>query len=442
MSREAQVPSTFLAGVILVVTYGVIISERVDRTAAAVVGAVLVVLLGLLSQERALHHIDFNTLGLLLGMMITINVLRRTGVFAYVGYALAKRVRGDGWLLLLGFSLVTAVASAFLPNVTTVLLMIPATIAITDAIGYDGRPFMMAEVIASNIGGTATLIGDPPNLLIGSATGLDFVNFLTHLAPIALVILALTVAAFWWRYGRGLRPDPDRVDELMQIDEGVYLTDARLLAKCLVVLGLMLVGFLVQGTLRLEVATIALAGAAGLLLLDDGGHIHETLAEVEWPTLFFFAGLFVIVGAVQEAGLIRLAAEGLISVTGGNLVVLALGLLWFSGIISGIVDNIPAVTALIPMVQEVARSTHPQLPADASLWQSPQVLPLWWALALGADLGGNATLVGASANIVAAGIAQRRGEPITFLEFLKVGAPLTAMYLVVCTAYLWLRYLR
>lgn len=434
-------PPLLLAAGVFVATYAAIATEKVDRTVAAGAGAAVVVLLGVLSQERALEHIDFNTLGLLIGMMIIINVLRRTGVFPFVAYWLAKRARGSGWLLLVGFALLTAIASAFLDNVTAVLLVIPVTMAITDAIGLDARPYVMAEVIASNIGGTATLIGDPPNIMIGSATGLDFVAFLLHLAPVVLVILALTLAGFWWLYGRKLRPDAQRVEELMRIDEASYLTDRRLLVRSLIILGLVLVGFGLHGMLRLQAATVALAGA-GLILLFAQRHIHDVLAEVEWSTIFFFVGLFVIVGATEEVGLIRLAAQALVATSGGDPTLLAIGLLWFAAIVSAIVDNIPAVATLIPVVQEVGRLTHPDLPATEQLWQHPTLLPLWWALALGADLGGNATIVGASANVVAAGIAQRRGEPISFLGYLMVGVPFTAMSLVVATAYVWLRYLR
>jgi Na+/H+ antiporter NhaD/arsenite permease-like protein len=432
---------SWLASVVFLAVYAAIISEKVNRTVAAGLGAGAVVLLGLLSQERALEHVDFNTIGLLVGMMIIVNVLRRTGVFPFLAYWLARRARGRAWPIMAGFTLFTAFASAFIDNVTTVLLMIPVTFAVCETLELDPRPFVISQVLASNVGGTATLIGDPPNILIGSATGIDFNTFALHLAPVVLIVLAVHMAGFWLLWGRRLHAEPARVAELAGVDPARYLQDRRLLARTGAVLALVILGFILHGVLHLDVATIALVGAALLLLTLRHEQVHEMLAEVEWSTIFFFAGLFVVVGALEDVGMINLAARGLVAVTAGDPVALTLGLLWFSAITSAVVDNIPAVTTLIPVVQDVARLTNPGVAADAALWQRASVLPLWWALALGADLGGNATVIGASANVVASGIAARRGVPIGFVAYLKVGAPFTLVSILVCTLYLLLRYL-
>lgn len=434
-----------LATLIFVVTYGVIISERLNRAVVALAGAALMILLGVFDQEEAVEAIDFNTLALLIGMMIIVNVLKRTGIFRYVGWRTAIMVTGNPWRLLLSFCLITAVASAFLDNVTTILLMVPVTIAICDDLRLDSRPFLIAQVIASNVGGTATLIGDPPNILIGSATGLTFVDFLVHLAPVVLVMLPLTFAGFWLLYGRTSQlgtPTASARAVLARADAREHITNESLLKRSGIVLALTIVGFVLHSVLHLEAGTVAMTGAVVLLLVSRVD-VHDILAEVEWTTIFFFVGLFVLVGGLEATGLLDKIATRVTSLTGGDVTLTVLLILWFAAVASAIVDNIPAVATMIPLTFSISRLLFPELAAlgDVELATSPEVMPLWWALALGACLGGNGTLVGASANIVAAGIAERRNEPITFWSFTRVGLPFTLLTLVIASLYVWLRYL-
>lgn len=433
-----------VATTIFLITYAVIISERIDRTVVALAGGSLMIAFGILDQQQALGAIDANTIALLVGMMIIVNVLKRTGIFRFVGWRTAIAVNGDPWRLLLAFALIAAVGSAFLDNVTTILLIVPVTIAICEDLGLDPRPFMIAEVIASNIGGTSTLIGDPPNILIGSATGLDFIAFLVNLGPVVLVLLVLMVGGFWLIYhgpGRLGVPTAEAQQALQQATTGVRLGNRSLLRRSLIVLGLTIVGFVLHGALHYQAGTIAMFGAILLLLLSRVD-LHDVLAEVEWPTIFFFIGLFIVVGGIEEIGLLDRIAEGAVSLTGGNVLVTALVLLWFAGVTSAIVDNIPAVATLIPLTFSVSRLLFPDLANldDAALATHASVMPLWWALALGACLGGNGSMVGASANVVAVGIAERRGDPIGFWGFTRVGLPFALVSLIVASLYVWLRY--
>ena len=433
-----------IATVIFVVTYGVIISERLERAVVALAGAGLMIAFGVLDQQRALEAIDPNTITLLIGMMVIINILKRTGIFRYVGWQTAIALKGDPWRMMLGFALFTAVASALLDNVTTILLMVPVTIAICEDLGLDARPFMITQVIASNIGGTATLIGDPPNILIGSATGLDFMAFFTNLAPLVAVLLVLMVVGFWLVYKRGSllqEASPEGRNALAFADARVHIGNPHLLRRSLVVLGLTILGFMLHSILHYEAGTIAMFGATALLLLSRI-ELHPILAEVEWPTIFFFVGLFILVGGLEEVGLLDKIARRAVALTGGDVLLTALILLWFAGIASALVDNIPAVATLIPLTFSVARLLFPDLAdlSDAAFAVHPDVTPLWWALALGACLGGNGTLVGASANVVAVGIAERRNEPIGFWGFTRIGAPFALMTLLVASVYIWVRY--
>jgi Na+/H+ antiporter NhaD/arsenite permease-like protein len=434
-----------IATIIFVAAYAVIISERLDRTVVALTGGALMIVFGILDQHEALLAIDANTLALLIGMMILVNVLKRTGVFRYAGWRTAIALKGDPWRMMIGFALFTAVASAFLDNVTTILLMVPVTIAITEDLGLDPRPFLITQVIASNIGGTATLIGDPPNILIGSATGLDFVAFVVNLAPVVLVLLALMFVGFWLVYRRGSAlpaPSAEGRRALAEANARVHLGDRRLLRRTLTILGLTIVGFMLHSLLHYEAGTIAMFGAIVVLLLSRVD-LHDVLSEVEWPTIFFFVGLFVLVGGIEEIGLLDRIAERAVDLTGGNVVLTTLVLLWLAGIASALVDNIPAVATLIPLTFALARLMYPELAGldDQALAAHPDVTPLWWALALGACLGGNGTLVGASANVVAVGIAERRGDRIGFWGFTRLGAPFALMTLLVASLYVWLRYL-
>jgi Na+/H+ antiporter NhaD/arsenite permease-like protein len=438
-------PDVTIATIIFLITYAVIISERLNRTVVALAGAALMIAFGVLNQEEALQAIDPNTIALLVGMMIIVNVLRLTGIFRFAAWGTAVALGGDPWRMMVGFVLFTAVASALLDNVTTILLIAPVTIALCDDLGLDPRPFLITQVIASNIGGTATLIGDPPNILIGGATGLDFLAFLSNLGPLVLILMPLMMAGFWLIYGRGERlgaPSRESKRALVEADASQHLGDRNLLRISLIVLVLTIVGFFLHGALHYQAGTIAVFGAVTLLLVSRIDP-HDVLADVEWPTIFFFIGLFIVVGGIEETGLMDLIAGAVIGVVGGNVALAALGLLWFAGIASAIVDNIPAVATLIPLTFSMARLLFPELAGleNVELAAHPSITPLWWSLALGACLGGNGTLVGASANVVAVGIAERRGDHIGFWGFTRIGLPFALVSLVVSSVYVWVRYL-
>jgi Na+/H+ antiporter NhaD/arsenite permease-like protein len=431
-----------LAASIFVITYVIIIWDKFDRMPVALAGAMTMIFAGVLNQEEAIRAIDFNTVFLLLSMMILVNILRHTGAFGWAGVHVVRLSGGRPWPIMLAFALFTAVVSAFLDNVTTVLLILPITLAVSEQLEIDPRPLLISQAIASNIGGTATLIGDPPNIMIGSATGFDFLFFVYHLTPVIIIVLGVTCAGLWLIYGRRYGRDGNGgrgMAALSDLESQGKIVDPALLRKSIVVIGLTVVGFFFQGMLHLQAATIALTGATALLLLAPNS-MHKALEEVEWNTILFFVGLFIMVGAVEKAGFFELAAHGVIGATGGSITVTAMVILWFSGVTSAIVDNIPAVASLIPVVSSISRLLHPGI-ADEALRRMPDILALWWALSLGACLGGNATLYGASANVVVAGAAGRRGKKITFWEFTKVGTPLTVAALLICSVYIYLRYL-
>lgn len=421
---------TALAVVIFVGAYVLIATERVHRVVAALGGAALVLLLRIVDAEDAFHRvdtgIDWEVILLLLGMMFIVAVLRRTGLFEYLAIWSAKRARGRPYRILAILCAVTALASALLDNVTTVLLVAPVTVLIAERLGARPVPFLIAEVLASNIGGTATLVGDPPNIIIASRAGISYTDFLINLGPIALIVLLLFLALARLLFRADLEADPRRVREVMGLDEREAIRDWGLLLRSLAVLALVTGGFLAHTALHYDPAVIALVGA-GILLAVSGLEVGELTRDIEWETLVFFAGLFVMVGALVEVGVIDRLAEGAAALTGGSTLVAAMLILVASGVLSGVVDNIPYVAAMAPVVAG--------LTADLG---SGQVL--WWALALGADLGGNATVVGASANVVVVGIAGKAGHPIRFMEFLKYGALVTAVSIAVSAVYLWLRY--
>lgn len=410
--------------------YAIIISEKIHRTIAAVIGAVLVVALGIVDQSTAIAHIDFNTLGLLIGMMIIVSVTAGTGLFQFIAVWAAKKANGHPVRILIALSLVTAVASAFLDNVTTILLMAPVTFSITKQLRVSPIPYLITQVISSNVGGTATLIGDPPNIMIGSVVKeLTFSAFLFNLAPIVVIIMAAYVPLFAWIYRKSLTTTPELTASIMRLNERELITDRRLLVKCLSVLGLTMIGFFLHQALHLESATVALAGAFLLLLLTGEHAMENALGKVEWVTIFFFVGLFVLVGGLVETGVIARLAESSIELTGGDVTTTSMLILWLSAIASAFLDNIPFVATMIPMLQEMGQMgvTHME--------------PLWWSLALGACLGGNGTLIGASANLIAAGLAAREGHPIRFIAFLKVGFPLMLLSVAMASLYVYLRYL-
>jgi Na+/H+ antiporter NhaD/arsenite permease-like protein len=413
-----------LAVLIFVGALGLIASERVDRTKVALAGAVLVLLTQTIDQERAIEAVDFNTIGLLVGMMLIVRLTEPTGVFTYVAIRAGQLSRGRPWAVVASLAVATAVLSAFLDNLTTVLLMVPITFLLADALDIDPIPLVLIEIIASNIGGTSTLIGDPPNILIAGATGLSFTEFIVNLAPVAIVAFLAVTSCLYLFYRKKLQISPEARDRVMELDADRSIEDASELRRLLPVLGRTILGFFAHQALHIEPATVALAGATLMLVLTRQS-VEEALAGIEWPTLFFFIGLFVMVGALEETGAVQEIADAIAAVTDGNRTAELLGISWVSAVASGIVDNIPFTATMIPVVEQLNE-------ADDDAY--------WWSLALGACFGGNATLVAAAANVAAAGMAARAGRPIGFLEFLKVGIPATLLSMVIATLYIIVRY--
>jgi Na+/H+ antiporter NhaD/arsenite permease-like protein len=405
-------------------------SELANRTVVALLGAVVVIAFGVVEQsEAAVEFIDWNTIGLLAGMMIIVAVLDKTGIFEYLAIKSAKwgKARPGRILILLGA--VTAFLSAFLDNVTTVILMVPVTFLIADALGVSPLPFLLAQVMASNVGGAATLIGDPPNILIGSAANLSFADFVVNLAPLVILTLPVILGFFYLAFRGDLRTNKNAEAAIRSLDAGGAIRDRVLLRKSLLVLGAVILGFFLHGLLHLEAATIALFGAA-VLMLYAKSDVEEVLREIEWPTLLFFVGLFVLVGGLEATGFVGRIA-GLLTEVTESASFTAIIVLWGSALASGIIDNIPFTATMIPVIQELGETEG---------LSEAEVRPLWWALAIGADFGGNLTLIGASANVVAAGMSERAGEKITFLKFLAYGIPVTLISLVIATPYVLLRY--
>jgi Na+/H+ antiporter NhaD/arsenite permease-like protein len=423
---------------VFVLTYAAIISERINRSIVALLGAGLMVFSGVINQSEAFRGIDLNTISLLTGMMVIVAITQKSGVFQYVAIAATKAVRADPWGLMLMLCLVTALFSALLDNVTTVLLIAPVTLLITDALRLKPYPYLFAIIFASNIGGTATLIGDPPNIMIGSAAKLSFNAFLVNLAPVALVILVLTLAGFWWIWGRKLTASAEDRRQVMAFNAREAITDMRLLRQSLLVILLVIAGFVVAHPLGQEPGTIAMFGAALLLLIrvigkgseEQTHEVHRSFGEVEWVTIFFFVGLFVLVAGIEKAGALEIMAHHIVAWTDGDFAATAVLILWVSAIVSAIVDNIPFVATMIPVIQNMAGVFGPE-----------RLEVLWWALAMGACLGGNGSLVGASANLVVAGFAERAGQPIRFLPFMLMAFPLMLLSIAVAHLYLTLRYL-
>ncbi len=416
-----------LAGIIFVVTYALIATDRVDKTLAALAGGALVVVLGLVGSETAFAAIDLNVILLLTGMMVMAGILRRTGFFQWIAIRSVKVAGGEPYRLLLVLSAVCAILSAFLDNVTTVVLIAPVTLYIANVLRVSPVPFLISEILAANIGGTSTLIGDPPNILIGSAAGLGFEAFLVNLAPVAAIVFVVFLAMTRVFFAGDLAVHGEVRDAVLALDEREVLSDLPLLRRSLLVVALTIVGFLVAHPLGIEAGVIAILGAA-VLALWSRLDAEAVLDEVEWSTLFFFVGLFMLVAAIVEVGIIDSVADALIDLTGGDATVTTLGLVWLSGIASAIIDNIPYTAAMIPVVERLGATGIP-------------IEPLWWALALGACLGGNATIVGASANVVVANLSGRAGHAITFAGFVRYGLPVTVMSLIVATIYLYARYL-
>ena len=423
---------TSIAVTIFIIAYALIISEKVHRTIVGVFGAMLMIMFGILSQETAIHHIDFNTLGLLMGMMIIVNITAETGLFNYLAIWAAQKVKAQPMKLLLALAALTAVCSAFLDNVTTVLLTVPVTFSITSQLKVDVKPFLMAQIMASNIGGTATLVGDPPNIMIGSSAGLSFVDFIVNLAPVSIVVFLVTVFILEAIYGKELHTTPELQEKIMKLDPKKQIANPSLLKRCLSVLFLTMALFVAHGALGLESATAAMFGASLLLLITfthDEEMIAKVLSKIEWLAIFFFAGLFILVGALVETGVIKMLAAEAMAITQGSVEATSSLILWMSAIASAFVDNIPFVATMIPLIKDMGAMGITNLD------------PLLWSLALGACLGGNGTLIGASANVVVASLAAQHGRQISFLGFMKLAFPCMILSIIISTAYVYVRYL-
>lgn len=422
---------TSVAAVIFLITYAIIVSERIHKTAAALAGGVLMIAFRIIDQEEAFDAIDFNVIFLLAGMMMIVNTLGKTGVFQWMAIRSAKLGQGHPVRILIILSLVTAVGSAFLDNVTMVVLIAPVTIVVAGSLGVSAVPFLIAEALASNIGGTATLIGDPPNILIASAAGLDFNDFVLNLVPVILIVLGFWLVSVRFLFFRGVVVDDQARARIMAMDEREVLSNPRLLRISLVVLGFTLVGFLLHGPLDYEPATIALMGAAGLLVVTRE-EPHDVLRDVEWSTLFFFIGLFMVVAGVEKVGLLGEIGEAVGDLTAGNRVAATLLILWQSAVLSSIINQLPYTASMIPVVRELA----------VDLGGSPgSENVLWWALALGAGLGANLTVIAAAANVFVANLGEQAGQRIPFWLFFRYGVLVTTGSMLISTLYLWLRYL-
>jgi Na+/H+ antiporter NhaD/arsenite permease-like protein len=423
---------------ILAVTYAVIISEKVNRSVIALIGAGAMVVVGVLSQEEAIRGVDFNTIGLLTGMMILVSVSRRSGMFEYVAVWAAQAAKANPAGILFLLQIATAALSALLDNVTTVLLIVPVTLSIVRTLKVPAYPYLFAEIFASNIGGTATLIGDPPNILIGSLVDLDFNAFVYNLAPIVAVILVVQTIMIHAIWGRDLKTTAEARAGVMAMKAQDAIVDWLLLKQSIAVLTVVMIAFVLARPLHLEPATIAMLGAAILMLLDNWAHhaekaahnIHQTFGDVEWITIFFFIGLFIVVHGVEVGGLLKLLGDGLVTATGGDLAKTGIAILWASAVLSAIVDNIPFVATMIPLIKTMA-------PAFGG---PDKIEPLWWCLSLGACLGGNGTLIGASANLTVAGIAERNGVPFKFITYTLYAFPMMLVSIAIAHVYVWWRY--
>ena len=442
-----------VALLIFVLSYLAIITERVHRTIVALLGAALMLSLGVVTQHEAFHSpeygVDYNVIFLLVGMMVIVNVLRRTGLFEWLALFAAQRAQAKPYRMLVLLSVVTAFVSALLDNVTTVLLMAPVTLEVTRRLDLDSRPYLISEALASNIGGTATLIGDPPNIMIASKAQLGFADFVVVLAPLALLSLLSMLALLWVGGGRSLRVREDLRRAALTADPSTMIRSPVLLKRGLWLLATTILAFFFHRALELEPATIALLGASLFMIVAQwdqtrsgearGGHGElDYLMEVEWKTILFFTGLFILVGGLVKTGVIGDLAEQLVGLTAGNVAATTLTVLWGSALLSAVVDNIPYVAAMNPLVVDLARASHPDVTDYTALVHAPDIVPVWWALAAGACFGGNGTLIGASANVLIVDVAQRGGVTISFKQFFLYGFPVMIVTLVLSTAYLWL----
>ena len=428
---------------VLIGMYVILITEAIHRTTLALFGALLTLIIllytGIIPAHESVNFvigaISFNTIGLLLGMMIIVGILSETGIFQYVAIRSAKLAKGNVWKLMILFSIITAVASAFLDNVTTVLLIVPVTISVSRILNINPISFILSEIFASNLGGTATLIGDPPNIMIGSAAGISFVDFANRMTPEIVITFAVSFLLLKFMFRKDLKQKPEHIERLQEIDEKKEIKDSLLLKKSSIVLVAVIILFVFNGVLKVEVSVIALAGAAVLLLVTKT-EPEKALRHVEWTTLLFFAGLFVIVAGVESSGALEVIAHETVKITGGNLPSTMFLIIWMSAFVSAFVDNIPYTATMIPIIQNI--SADPNFAAAISGFTHN---PLWFALAVGAGFGGNGTLVGASANLVAIAIAEKYGHPIFFRAFLLKGFPYMIATTLIASLILYLRIL-
>lgn len=411
-----------IAVIIFAIVMVLVITEKIHRAVAAVLGAVIILVLGLMDVETAAGYIDFNTIGVLIGMMLLVSVVKESGLFEYVAVKSAKLSKGDPWKIMVSFMVITALLSCLLDNVTTVLLVGPMTLAITKALKINPVPFILSQILASNIGGTATLIGDPPNIMIGSSAGLSFVSFIVHNGPVIAIIMIATIIGFRFIYKKKLTTDVEAIQSVMAMDENKMIKDKALLIKSIVVIILTVLGFVLHGVIGIETAVVALVAAVVMIIIGKQ-KFEDTLMDVEWSTIVFFIGLFIVVGGLVETGVIGTLAEVILNATHGRTIMTMLIILWVSAILSSTVDNIPFVATMIPLISAMGAG-------------GMDIEPLWWALSLGACLGGNGTIIGASANVVLTGISKKHGHPISYMQYLKVGFPMMIMSVVISTVYL------
>ncbi len=416
-----------VAIVIFLVTMTAIMTERVHRSVAAIAGAVLLVICRVLTAKDGIESVDFNTIGVLMGMMLFVAVVKQSGIFEYIAIKSAKLSKGNPWIIMIAFMLITAVLSAFLDNVTTVLLVGPMTIAVTGILELNPIPFLMTQIMSSNIGGTATLIGDPPNIMIGSAANLSFIDFITNTGFTVLIVLGSIMVLFYFIYGRNLKVTADKMEKIMKLDEKKAIKSRSLMTKSIIVMILVVAAFILHDTLEMESSIIALT-AASIMLLIGKQDPEEIILSVEWSTILFFIGLFIVVGGLEHTGVIKMLANGMLTITNGNQIVTMILILWISAIVSAFLDNIPFVATMIPLILTMQSS-------------GMEVAPLWWALSLGACFGGNGTLVGASANVVLSDISKKNGYPITFNYYLKRGFPLMIVSIFIATVILLIKYI-
>ena len=412
--------------VVFVLVMGAIMTEKLHRATAALAGAVLLVICGVMTGKQAIGYIDFNTIGVLVGMMIVVAVIRTTGMFEYISIKAAKAAKGDPWKILIAFVLITAILSAFLDNVTTVLLVGPMSIAIARMLEINPVPFLMMQILASNVGGTATMIGDPPNIMIGSASGLSFMDFIANTGAAAVLIIIAQIIVMKFLYKEQLESGPINKTSVMNLDPDKSITNRKLMKQSIAVMVLVVIGFMIHDKLGFDSCMIAL-GAAAIMLIIGHQEVDQIISEVEWTTIVFFMSLFVVVGGLERTGVIHSISSWLINATEGHYILTMLVLLWASALLSSVLDNIPFVATLIPLVLTMQQ-------------QGMNVEAFWWAISLGACLGGNGTMIGASANVVLSDIANKHGYPITFKSYLRVGFPFMLMSVGIATVFLLVRY--